>query len=292
MSEDRLPYGEDDTQSRIRVLTPARRRRDRATRRFRRGVYLLPSMFTLANMFCGYACIVYAMQGQYETAAPFIGFAIVLDMLDGRIARLTRATSSFGIQYDSLADLVAFGVAPGILVYQWALRTWGRWGWLAASLYVTCGALRLARFNVQIASVEKRHFVGLPIPAAADVIAATVLLYYWLGGEGETGKHIMMLLVIFAVAGLMVSEIKYYSFKEIRFHHRHPFSVLLLLIAMIYLTVGQPEVMLFLGIAGYALSGPVVLLSRWVTGRRVPPAAADDVASVRAVMLDKPGQHR
>jgi len=269
---------------------PGRRRRRIPP--LRKGVYIVPNLFTSTGLFAGFYSIICTLNEQYWLASVMILVAQLCDMLDGRIARLTRATSSFGIQYDSLADLVAFGVAPGILVYQWALRTWGRWGWLAASLYVTCGALRLARFNVQIASVEKRHFVGLPIPAAADVIAATVLLYYWLGGEGETGKHIMMLLVIFAVAGLMVSEIKYYSFKEIRFHHRHPFSVLLLLIAMIYLTVGQPEVMLFLGIAGYALSGPVVLLSRWVTGRRVPPAAADDVASVRAVMLDKPGQHR
>jgi len=269
---------------------PGRRRRRIPP--LRKGVYIVPNLFTSTGLFAGFYSIICTLNEQYWLASVMILVAQLCDMLDGRIARLTRATSSFGIQYDSLADLVAFGVAPGILVYQWALRTWGRWGWLAASLYVTCGALRLARFNVQIASVEKRHFVGLPIPAAADVIAATVLLYYWLGGEGETGKHIMMLLVIFAVAGLMVSEIKYYSFKEIRFHHRHPFSVLLLLIAMIYLTVGQPEVMLFLGIAGYALSGPVVLLSRWLTGRRVPPAAADDVASVRAVMLDKPGQHR
>jgi CDP-diacylglycerol--serine O-phosphatidyltransferase len=271
---------------------PGRRRRRIPP--LRKGVYILPNLFTSTGLFAGFYSIICTLNEQYWLAAVMVLVAQLCDMLDGRIARLTRATSSFGIQYDSLADLVAFGVAPGILVYQWALRTWGRWGWLAASLYVTCGALRLARFNVQIASVEKRHFVGLPIPAAADVIAATVLLYYWLGGEGETGKHIMMLLVIFAVAGLMVSEIKYYSFKEIRFHHRHPFSVLLLLIAIIYLTVGQPEVMLFLGIASYALSGPVVLLTRWLTGRRVPPApaTAGEGAPVRAVMLDKPGQHR
>src|SRR5262249_57378526 len=153
-----------------------------------------------------------------------------------------------------------------------------------------CGALRLARFNVQIASVEKRNFIGLPIPAAADVIAATVLLYFRLGGEGESDKHITMLLVIFAVAGLMVSEIKYYSFKEIRFHHRHPFSVLLALIMLIYLVVGQPELMLFLGTAGYALSGPVVLIGRWVSGQRSPPAADEGTARVRAVVLDKSKQ--
>src|SRR5262249_11227213 len=218
--------------------------------------------------------------------------AQLCDVLDGRVARLTRSTSSFGIQYDSLADLVAFGVAPGILVYEWALRDWGKWGWLAASLYVTCGALRLARFNVQIASAEKRHFIGLPIPAAADVIAATVLFHYWYWGYGDvqTGKHMLMLLVIFAVAGLMVSEIKYYSFKEIRFHHRHPFSVLLALIMLIYLVVGQPELMLFLGTAGYALSGPVVLIGRWVSGQRSPPAADEGTARVRAVVLDKSKQ--
>src|SRR2546429_680135 len=156
----------------------------------------------------------------------------------------------------------------------------------------TCGALRLARFNVQIASVEKRYFVGLPIPAAAGVIAATVLLYLWLGGEGETGKHIMMLLVIFGVAGLMVSEIRYYSFKEIRFHHRHPFPVLLGLIVLIYLTVGTAQVMLFHGIGSYALSGPLVALARRLTGRPLPPAAGAESPPVRAVVLDKPGQGR
>src|SRR5215831_2603133 len=213
----------------------------------RRGVYIVPNLFTSAGLFAGFYSIICTLRGKYWLAAVMILVAQLCDMLDGRVARLARATSSFGIQYDSLADLVAFGVAPGILVYQWALRQWGRWGWLAASLYVTCGALRLARFNVQIASLEKRHFIGLPIPAAADVIASTVLVYFWLGGVAETGRHITMLLVIFAVAGLMVSEVRYYSFKEIRFHHRHPFPVLLGLIGLIYLTVGTPQLMLFLG---------------------------------------------
>jgi CDP-diacylglycerol--serine O-phosphatidyltransferase len=194
--------------------------------------------------------------------------AQVCDVLDGRIARLTRSSSSFGIQYDSLADLVAFGVAPGILVYQWALRPWGRWGWLAATLYVTCGALRLARFNVQIGTVEKRHFVGLPIPAAANVIAATVLLYYYVGGQGATNKHLAMLLLIFTVAALMVSEIRYFSFKEIRIHHRHPFPVLLFLIVLGLLTIGAPQPMIFLGITTYALSGPLALAWRVTFGRR------------------------
>src|SRR5713101_1334795 len=222
-----------------------RLRRRRRIPPLRKGVYLLPNLLTSAGLFSGFYSIICTLNAAqrarggatrwYWLAAVMILVAQLCDALDGRIARLTRSTSSFGIQYDSLADLVAFGVAPGILVYQWALRPWGRWGWLAASLYVTCGALRLARFNVQIASVEKRHFVGLPIPAAAGLIAATVLVYYhgylWFGGEGESGKHITMLLVIFAVAGLMVSEIRYSSFKELRFHTRHPLPVLLGLIA-------------------------------------------------------------
>jgi CDP-diacylglycerol--serine O-phosphatidyltransferase len=143
---------------------------------------------------------------------------------------------------------------------------------------------------VQIASVEKRHFVGLPIPAAADVIAATILLYFWLGGEGESAKHVTMLLVIFVVAGLMVSEIKYYSFKDIRFYHRHPFSALLGVLAVGYLTVGAPQFMLFLGTVGYAASGPLTLFFRWVSGRRAPPAGEQTPA--RAALLDKPGAHR
>jgi CDP-diacylglycerol--serine O-phosphatidyltransferase len=268
------------------------RRRRRRIPPLRRGVYIVPNLFTSAGLFAGFYSIICTLGGHYRQAAVMILVSQLCDVLDGRVARLTRSTSSFGIQYDSLADLVAFGVAPGILVYQWALRPWGRWGWLAASLYVTCGALRLARFNVQIASVEKRYFVGLPIPAAAGVIAATVLLWLWLGGEGETGKHITMLLVIFAVAGLMVSEIRYYSFKEIRFHHRHPFPVLLGLIGLIYLTVGTPQVMLFLGTGSYALSGPLMALVRRLTGRPLQPAAGAESPPVRAVVLDKPGQGR
>jgi CDP-diacylglycerol--serine O-phosphatidyltransferase len=245
----------------------------------RKGVYILPSLFTSAGLFAGFYSIIATLGHQFRLAAIMILIAQLCDILDGRVARLARAMSSFGIQYDSLSDLVAFGVAPGILVYQWALRPWGRWGWLAASLYVTCGALRLARFNVQIASAEKRHFIGLPIPAAADVIAATVLLYYFFGGEGATNKHILMLLVIYGVAGLMVSEIRYFSFKEIRFHHRHPFPVLLGLILLIMLTIGAPEAMLFLVITGYALSGPVSLVGRRLRQlrRRREPSAAPGV---------------
>ena len=262
----------------IRIIPGRRRRRIPP---LRRGVYLLPNLFTSAGLISGFYSVIATLGHRYELAAIMILVAQACDVLDGRIARLTRSSSSFGEQYDSLADLVAFGVAPGILVYQWALVPWGRWGWLAATLYVTCGALRLARFNVQVGSVEKRHFVGLPIPAAADVIATTVLLFYYFGGAREPNKRILMLLVIYAVAGLMVSEIRYFSFKEIKLHHRHPFQVLLGLIVLIMLTIAAPQPVLFLAIVTYALSGPVVYLGRLLSGRRRLAARAGQAPAGR-----------
>src|SRR5438128_5028293 len=159
-----------------RRLAFLRRATDRPRRRFRRGVYLLPSLFTLGNMFCGYACVVYAMRGEYQTAAPFIGFAIALDMLDGRIARLTGTASAFGLEFDSLADVISFGIAPAILSFAWGLSPLGRLGWAAGFVFVTAAAMRLARFNIASGG-DKRYFVGLPSPAAAAVPAATVFAY-------------------------------------------------------------------------------------------------------------------
>src|SRR4029079_8822263 len=162
---------------RLRFL---RRANDRPRVRVRRGVYLLPSLFTLGNMFCGYICIVYAMRGDYESAAPFIGFAFVLDMLDGRIARMTGAASAFGVEFDSLADVISFGMAPAILVYAWGLAPLGRIGLAAGFLFVSAAAMRLARFNIQSGTgLDKRYFVGMPSPAAAGVLASTVYAYPW-----------------------------------------------------------------------------------------------------------------
>src|ERR671925_299818 len=150
-----------------------RRATDPPRRRFRRGVYLLPSLLTLGNMFCGYACIVYSMRGEFETAALFIGYAIVLDMLDGRIARLTGATSDFGLQFDSLADVISFGLAPAILSFSWGLSSLGRLGWAAGFLFVTGAAMRLARFNIQApGGGDKRDFVGMPSPGASALPSA------------------------------------------------------------------------------------------------------------------------
>src|SRR5438094_6976352 len=144
----------DDPSSRIRAFRPSRRHTDKTARRFRRGVYLLPSMFTLANMFCGYACIVYAMRGELERAAPLIGFAIIVDMLDGRVARMTGSTSQFGVEFDSLADVISFGIAPAIMAFQWGLHPLGRLGWAAGFVFVAGAAIRLARFNIQPGTVD------------------------------------------------------------------------------------------------------------------------------------------
>jgi CDP-diacylglycerol---serine O-phosphatidyltransferase len=244
----------------------------------RRGVYILPNLFTTGGLLSGFYSVILTLSGQYEMAAFMILVAHLFDGLDGRIARLTRTTSRFGVEYDSLADLIAFGVAPGILVYEWALKPWGTWGWLAASLYVTCGALRLARFNVQVDFAEKRAFTGMPIPAAADMIASTVLVYFLFGGEGATHKHIILLLLIYALAIFMVSSLPFYSFKDIDWQRRQPFSLLIVLVVAITLLLAQPRIALFAGISLYMLSGPtwwVLRRMRRVRGR--PAAKAEGV---------------
>jgi CDP-diacylglycerol--serine O-phosphatidyltransferase len=247
----------------------------------RRGVYVLPNLFTTAGLFSGFYSVICTLSGQYETAALMILVAHLFDGLDGRVARMTRTTSRFGVEYDSLADLVAFGVAPGILVYQWALVPWGKWGWLAATLYVTCGALRLARFNVQVDSVEKRAFVGLPIPAAADMVALTVLLYYFFGGEGATHKHVITLLLIYVLAALMVSSLPYYSFKDLRWHRRQPFSLLLLGIVALNLLIAHPQLVAFAGILLYLLSGPVWWVFRQLHRARLAAVSSAVRSEVR-----------
>jgi CDP-diacylglycerol--serine O-phosphatidyltransferase len=243
----------------------------------RRGVYLLPNLVTTGGLFCGFFSVISTFREEYLIAAIAVLVAQVCDALDGRIARLTHTTSSFGVQYDSLSDVIAFGVAPGVLAYRWALEPWGAWGWLAASLYVTCGALRLARFNVQVDTVDKQHFVGLPIPAAAGVIATTILMYYFLGGEGATNKRITLLLLIYALGGLMVSTVPYYSFKDFHLRHRQPFWLLIVGIIVVQVTIAEPQLMLFSIFLLYALSGPVMMFPRLRSTNAPPlePSASD-----------------
>ena len=254
--------------NRIRVL-PSHKKMASPIR-MRQGVYLLPNLVTSGGLFCGFYSVIATLREDYLTAAIAVLIAQVFDALDGRVARMTKTSSHFGIEYDSLSDVIAFGVAPGVLAYRWALEPWGPWGWLAASLYVICGALRLARFNVQVEVVDRHSFVGLPIPAAAGVVATTILMYYFLGGEGATNKHITLLLLIYILAVLMVSNIRYYSFKDLHLGHRQPFWILLLGIVLIQLTIAEPQIMLFSIFSLYALSGPVWAL--WRLWRRTPLA--------------------
>jgi CDP-diacylglycerol--serine O-phosphatidyltransferase len=228
---------------RSRPLTFLRRTTDRRRRRLRRGVSLLPSLFTIGNLFCGYACIVYAMRGDYESAAPFIGIAIVLDMLDGRIARLTGTATAFGVQFDSLADVISFGVAPAVLAFAWGLGPLGRLGWAVGFLFVTAAALRLARFNIQNATAsDKRYFVGMPSPAAAGVPAATVFFYP--AGLSSYSEALLALAMMLVPAILMVSTIRFRSFKTIDLQVRRPYSILFLIAAAIVLVTTHPRIVL------------------------------------------------
>jgi CDP-diacylglycerol--serine O-phosphatidyltransferase len=233
-----------------------RRASDRPRARMRRGVYILPSLFTLGNMFCGYACIVYAIGQQFETAAQFIGFAIVLDMLDGRIARMTGTASAFGVELDSLADIISFGIAPAILSFSWGLQPLGRLGWAAGFLFVTGAALRLARFNIQSTSsgYDKRYFVGMPSPAAAAVPAATVFVYPYPWVQYDFREALPALAMVLIPAILMVSTIRFRSFKNIDMQARRPSRVLVLIAAGYMLIITLHKYVLVVMAYAYLLS--------------------------------------
>ena len=241
-------------EGRLRFL----RRGNQPRPRFRRGVYLLPSLLTLANMFCGYTCIVLAMHGEFESAAPYIGIAIVLDMLDGRIARMTGTTSPFGVEFDSLADIISFGVAPAILSFSWGLSSLGRLGSAAGFLFVAAAAIRLARFNIQSAGGgDKRYFVGMPSPAAAAIPAATVFAYPW--GLYDYRQALLALVMVLVPALLMVSTIRFRSFKTMGSPTRRPYTVLIFVAAGIMLIAMHPQFMLVLMAYSYLAAGLIAV---------------------------------
>lgn len=239
--------------------------------RFKRGLPILPSLFTTANLFLGFWAIIRTMHGRFEEAAPLIGWAIVLDLLDGQIARLTHTTSEFGGELDSLCDVISFGVAPALLAYQWAFQSLERMGWLVAFLFVVCGTLRLARFNVQRHVVDSRYFVGLPIPAAAAQVAAWV---NFMPDPLVDRAHAAVALGLVTTLGfLMVSTIRYRSFKKLDLKSRRSY-VTVVGIALLFLLVAyHPAVVLLAAATAYWLSGPAVYLISLMRRRPGPPAA-------------------
>ncbi len=259
--------------------SPTEREQMEKSENIKRGIYILPNLVTTASMFAGFYSLVSTLNGDFHLAAILIFVSAVCDGLDGKVARLTGTTSRFGVEYDSLADVVAFGVTPALMVYAWALRPYGRLGWLAAFLFVACGALRLARFNVQVNTVESKRFVGLPIPAAASMVAATVLLFHHLNRlpqdliqNPSMFKRVGLVTLIYLLAFLMVSNIRYYSFKDPALIRRQPFGFLLLAVILLIIVVAEPVVMTFAIMLCYVLSGPIGFLLGWPRRRRLERA--------------------
>jgi CDP-diacylglycerol--serine O-phosphatidyltransferase len=224
-------------------------------------IYVLPNLITTMNLFMGFLAIVQAIQGEFVIAAYAIVAAAVFDQLDGRVARLTHSSSKFGAEYDSLCDLVSFGVAPGIMLFLWALQPFGRIGWLVSFLFAACGALRLARFNVQADIIEKAYFQGLPIPMAAGIVASAVLAFTDLQLDPQGSYIILAMTILLSV--VMVSTFRYRSFKDLDLKHRLPFRYLVFGVALVALVAVRPEVMLFIVFMSYALLGAVFGILGW-----------------------------
>jgi CDP-diacylglycerol---serine O-phosphatidyltransferase len=225
----------------------------------RKGIYILPNLITSASLFSGFYAIIASIQLEFKAAAIAIIISAIFDSLDGRVARITNTASHFGTEYDSLSDLVAFGVAPAILAFLWALEPFHRLGWIAACLYVICGALRLARFNVEKSSSDSSYFKGLPIPAAAISISSMVLFASDINSLSEI-KHKIIIFMIYFLSFLMVSSLRYYSFKEFNIRNQKPFNFLVAIILVCTVILYKPNVLLFLFFIPYVFSGPIVSL--------------------------------
>ncbi|HSC28507.1 MAG TPA: CDP-diacylglycerol--serine O-phosphatidyltransferase [Vicinamibacterales bacterium] len=262
-------------------LSLHRRKGDRP-QRFKRGVFLVPSLFTVANLFCGYACVVQSTRGDFELAAVFIGIAMLLDTLDGFFARLTKSSTAFGVQLDSLADIVSFGLAPAILAFTWGLWPLRRLGWAAGFIYVTATAMRLARYNIQTAgAADKRYFVGMPSPAAAAVIASTVYLYP--SGLDDPQTALPALAIVLVPAFLMISTIRFRSFKAIDLGWRRSYLGLFVAAVVLALITSQPRIALVLLSYTYLASAFIGLayhrFRRRPAGREATPPSENTIDS-------------
>jgi CDP-diacylglycerol--serine O-phosphatidyltransferase len=251
--------------------------------RRRQAIYVIPNLFTTANLFCGLYAIIAAFNGNYIDASSAILVALIFDVLDGQSARLTKTTSQFGIEYDSLADMISFGLAPAVLVYAWALHAHGVMGLAVVFAFVGCGALRLARYNVQTITSDNRYFTGLPIPSAASVLATLIIFDHHIFKLGQNVKPVIVLVVTFVLAFLMVSTIKYVKFTAMRFHAGEGFVYLVWGVLAIMLIAAMPPVALSTLFAGYAASGVIM----WLVGLARPARRA--ASSERAPSSLPPG---
>ncbi len=258
---------------------------DVVIRKRRKGIYILPNLFTLAALFGGFYAIVMAMNGRFDHAAVGVFCAMVLDSLDGRVARMTNTQSAFGEQMDSLSDMVSFGAAPALIAYEWALKGLGRWGWIAAFVYCACAALRLARFNVNTAVVDKRYFQGLPSPAAAALVAGFIWIMTDANVHGPAVAWPMFALALYS--GLtMVTNVPFYSFKDLQMKKSVPFAVIVLIaLGIAVINIHPPAVMFGLFVA-YGLSGYVIY--GWRRFRGVPTS----VISISTEEPDERGLHK
>jgi len=222
-------------------------------KKFRRGIYILPTSFSIGSIFCGYYAIILSLKGDFKIASALIMIAFILDGLDGRIARLTKACSEFGTQFDSLADIISFGAAPAVMAYCWSLHSLGRLGWLASFVFTICGVIRLARFNIQSKVVDKRYFVGLPIPASAAVIAS--LIFFHPNTIPTRSLAVAFALLVYLLSFLMVSKLRYKSFKDINLRDRKSYSYILMMLLIFWLIAFQPRIVLLSLSSLYAASG-------------------------------------
>jgi CDP-diacylglycerol--serine O-phosphatidyltransferase len=220
----------------------------------RKGIYVLPNTLTLCGMFMGFFSVLASLKGNYIHASWAIIVATVFDGLDGWVARLTHSTTRFGIELDSLSDLVAFGVAPAVMLYKWALWPFGRIGWAAAFLFMACGALRLARYNVQMGSTESKSFTGMPIPGAAMIVATLVIFYHQIS-EVMPGRNYLILLLTVLLSVFMVSTLRYHGAKEIDFSKRKPFWILVIIVVVFTIIIVHPPIALFMFAMIYLIGG-------------------------------------
>jgi len=211
----------------------------------RKGIYILPNSLTVTGMFFGFMSIITSMKGDFERAAWYILIAMLFDAMDGWVARLTKTTSRFGLELDSLSDVISFGVAPALMVYIWSLNSFGKVGWLGAFVFVACGALRLARFNVQMVGSEKKYFTGLPIPGAAGLLATYVLFHHETIGSESISNDVPLVIMVYVSAFLMISRVKFHSIKELNIRDRRPFWMLPIALGILYAVAMNPPVVLF-----------------------------------------------